>query len=166
MINLNQGHKGGTFCMTKVALAIGDGAKTGVALASTVGTGSDYCIDGILYNKSDAATNLPLTAPTVNTTLNPATQPLLSKCLYLICIDSAGTVTSVKGQHQLTADLTNGVAVLQWPELPAALCPIGAVKMTTASTATFLAGTTALDAANCTATYYDLHCVPATPLTS
>lgn len=158
MINLNDGHRGGTFCMSKVGLAIGDGAKTGIALASTVGTGSDFCIDGILYNKADSATNVPLTAAAI--------QPVLTKCLYLICINSSGTISSVKGTAVLAADLTAGTAVLKWPELPVDLCPIGAVKIALASTATFTAGTTALDAANVTATYYDLHCMPAKPLTS
>ncbi len=158
MDNLNNNSRGGTYCMMKAGLAIGDGAKTGIALASTAGTGTDYCIDGILYNKADSATNVPLTAAAV--------QPVLTKCLYLICIDSAGTISTVKGVAVLTADLTAGTKVLQWPDLPTDKCAIGAVKMTLASTATFTAGTTALDASNCTATYYDLFSVPAAPLTS
>lgn len=158
MDNFNNEAKGGNFCFSKAALAIGDGAKTGVAIASTVGTGIDYCIDGILYNKADAATNLPLSAATV--------QAVLTKCLYLIVIDGDGAVTSVKGDSVLTADLTAGTKVLKWPACPASKAPIGAVKMTLASTATFTAGTTALDASNCTATYYNLHSVPTAPLTS
>lgn len=158
MFNLNEGHKGGNFCMSKAGLAIGDGSKLGVAIASTVGTGIDYCIDGIMYNKADAATDLPLSAAAI--------QPVLTKCLYLICIDSAGAVTSVKGDAVLTADLTAGTEVLQWPALPANKCAIGAVKITLASAATFTAGTTALDATNVTATYYNLFTVPTAPLTS
>jgi hypothetical protein len=158
MFNLNEGAKGGNFCMSKAALAIGDGSKLGVAIASTVGAGIDYCIDGILYNKADAATDLPLTAAAI--------QPVLTKCIYLSVIDSAGAVTSVKGDAVLTAELTAGTRVLKWPECPAGKAPIGAVKMTLASTATFTAGTTALDAANCTATYYNLFSVPTAPLTT
>ena len=48
MINLNEGHKGGNFCFSKAALAIGDGSKLGVAINATVGVGMDYCIDGII----------------------------------------------------------------------------------------------------------------------
>jgi hypothetical protein len=157
-MNLNDDPRGGTMCLSKAGLAIGDGAKTGVAIASVVGAGIDFCIDGIIYNKGDAATNLPLSAGTA--------QGLLTKCLYLICIDSANNVTSVQGTPVLTADLVAGTKVLAWPALPAGKCAIGAVKMTTASTGNFTAGTTALDAANCTATYYDLACVPVNPLTS
>jgi hypothetical protein len=162
MENFNNGTKGGNFCMSKAALAIGDGSKLGVAIASTVGTGMDYCIDGILYNKADAATDLPLSADDA--------QGLLTKCLYLICIDSAGAVTSVQGTPVLTADLTAGNEVLKWPELPADKAPIGAVKIQTTGTQNFTPGTTALDAGSgandITATYYDLFSVPVEPLTS
>ena len=158
MSDLNDLPRGGTFCHSKAGLAIGDGAKTGISLASVVGTGTDYSIDGILYNIADSVTNKPLTAATAQTAL--------SKCLYLICVDSSGTVTSVKGTDVLTADLTAGTKVLQWPQPTANTCPIGAVKITLASTGAFTAGTTALDAANVTATYYDLFNVPTAPLTS
>jgi len=158
MDNFNNEGKGGTFCFSKAGLAIGDGAKTGISLASTVGTGIDYCIDGIMYNVADSATNKPFTADTV--------QAVLTKCLYLVVVDSAGTVTTIKGTAVLSADLTAGTKVLKWPELPANKAPLGAVKIALASTATFTPGTTALDATNVTATYYDLHSVPTAPLTS
>lgn len=158
MDNLNNNSRGGTFCMSKAGLAIGDGTKTGISLASTVGTGTDFSIDGIMYNKADSATNVPLTAAAV--------QAVLTKCLYLVCINSSGTISTVKGTAVLSADLTAGTKVLQWPDLPTDVAPIGAVKISLASTATFTAGTTALDASNVTATYYDLHNIPAAPLTS
>jgi hypothetical protein len=158
MDNFNNEGKGGNFCLSRAGLAIGDGSKLGVAIAAPNGAGIDFCIDGILYHKADAATDLPLTADTV--------QPVLTKCLYLIVVDSGGTVSSVQGEPVLTADLTAGTKVLKWPACPASKAPIGAVKMTLASTATFTPGTTALDAANCTATYYNLFSVPTAPLTS
>ena len=135
-----------------------DGSKLGVAIAAPNGAGIDFCIDGIAYHKADAATDLPLTAA-------PA-QGLLTKCLYLICIDSGGNVTSVKGDSALTADLVAGNDVLKWPALPAGKAPIGAVKMAVTTTYNFTAGTTALDATGCTATYYNLFSVPTAPLTS
>lgn len=158
MINMNDSHRGGTFCLSKAGLAIGDGAKTGVALVAPVGAGIDFCIDGIAYNKADAATNLPFTAAAV--------QPVLTKCLYLIVVNSAGTVSTVKGTAVTTAALVAGTSVLQWPARGADTCAIGAVKITLANAATFTAGTTALDATDVTATYYDLFTVPAKPLTS
>jgi hypothetical protein len=159
MFNLNEQGKGGTFCLSKAGLAIGDGAKTGTnSFAAPNGAGIDFCIDGIAYHKADAATVAPFSTGTV--------QPVLTKCLYLVCIDSAGAITTVQGESVLTADLTAGTKVLRWPEVPANKCPVGAVKITLASTATFTPGTTALDATNVTATYYDLFSVPTAPLTA
>ncbi len=137
-----------------------DGAKTGTnSFAAPNGAGIDFAIDGIGYHKADAATVAPFTAAAV--------QPVLTKCLYLVQIDSAGAITTVKGTAVLTADLVAGNKVLQWPRPAANKCPVGAVKITLASTATFTAGTTALDATNVTATYYDfVGGMPSAPLTS
>lgn len=152
--NLNEGPRGITMCHGKADIAIGDGAKTGPAFVTT----SKFSIDGITYSKTGAATVIPFTALGI--------QAALTKCLYLCVIDSAGTVTFVKGSEVLTADLTAGTKVLKWPALPASKCAWGAVKIACASTATFTPGTTALDATNITATYYDLATVPTAPLTS
>lgn len=155
MSGFNLGEQtGGNLCHGKFALAIGDGAKTGPALVTT----SNYSIDGITYSKTGAATVIPFTALGI--------QAALTKCLYLIQLDSAGTATFVKGTAVLTADLTAGTKVLKWPEGSASNCVVGAVKIACASTATFTPGTTALDATNITATYYDLCTVPTAPLTS
>lgn len=154
MMNLNEEQKGGTFQTGKATLALPAATYTGPA--TTVAT--VFCIDGISYARGAATTNLPMSAA--------ATQPILTKCLYLICSDSAGTITSVKGSHVLTADLVAGTKVLQWPELPAGKCALGAIKVTLANAATFTAGTTALNATDVTPTYYDLFNIPAAPLAS
>ncbi len=154
MFNLNESAKGLTAMHGRPIIAIGDGAKTGPAFVTT----SQFSIDGIMYSKTGAATVIAFTALGI--------QAALTKCLYLCCIDSDGTVTYVKGTEVLTADLVAGTKVLKWPALPANKCAWGAVKMTLASTATFTPGTTALDATNCTAAYYDLCVVPTKPLTS
>jgi len=159
-MNLGDGPRGITMCLSKAGLAIGDGSKLGVAIASTVGSGVDYVIDGVIRNLADAATDKPLSADTVT-----IIQPVLTKCLYLICVSTAGAVTSVMGKPVLTAKLTAGTDVLHWPQPTAGTCPIGAVLMTVASTATFTPGTTALDATNCTAAYYNLATVPSAPMT-
>jgi hypothetical protein len=151
--------RGATACLTKAGLALGDGAKTGVALVSPVGAGIDFVINGQAYHKADAATNLPLSAATV--------QPVLTTCMYLICVDSSLAVTSVQGTPVLTADLTAGKAVLDIPEPTANTCPIGAVKVACANAATFTPGTTALDATDITETYYDYALgLPSRPRTS
>jgi len=143
-------------CFTKGALAIGDGAKTGVAVPTTV---IDYAIDGIGYATTAAATNKPLSADTA--------QAALTKCLYLICVDADVAFTSVKGREVLVADLVAGNDVLEWPEVPANKVAIGAVKIETGAATTFTPGTTALDAANITDTYYNIvGGVPIKPLAS
>lgn len=151
--------RGFTGCLSKAGLAIGDGAKTGPALAAPNGAGTDFAINGLAYHKADAITVIPFVAGTV--------VGLLSKCLFLVQINAAGTVSFVQGTQRTTADLAAGKEVLHWPQPTAGNCPIGAVKITTASSATFTPGTTALDAANVTATYYDFAGgMPTAPLTS
>jgi len=159
MFNLNQEAMGGTFCLSKAGLAIGDGAKTGTnSFAAPNGAGVDFVINGILYHKADAATVAPFTADSA--------QGLLTKCLYLVCIDSSGTITTVQGEPVLTADLVAGNDVLRWPTPTANTCPVGAVKIQTTTSYNFTPGTTALDATGVTATYYDLFSIPVAPLTA
>ena len=158
MKNMNDGLRGGTMCLSKAGLAIGDGAKTGPAIVSVVGAGIDFMIDGLLYNKGDAATVLPLTAATV--------QPADTTCLYLMQIDKDGTVTSAQGEPVLNTLLAAGAKRLLWPEVDAdTKCPFGAVKVKTVAV-TFTPGTTALDASGITETYYDLAMVPTKGLAS
>lgn len=155
-INLNELPRGGTLCLSKAGLAIGS-TPAQLAIAAPNGAGVDYAINGIIYHLADAAT-VAVTAGTA--------QGLLRKCIYLVCLDSSGNLTTVQGTAQLTADLTAGTAVLAWPTPTADTCCIGAVKVQTASTANFTAGTTDFNATNVTATYYDLLTVPVDPLTS
>lgn len=150
--------RGVTACFSRAGLAIGDGAKTGPAIVAPNGAGIDFAIDGIGYHKAEAATVLPLSAGTV--------VPANSKCLFVIQVDSAGAVTSTQGPIVLTADLTAGKTVLHWPEPSDDKCPIGAVKIETGAV-TFTPGTTALDAASITTTYYNfVGGMPQKPLAS
>jgi len=153
--NLSDGPRGGTMCMGRVGLAIGDTTKTGPALV----VAASYCIDGIGYITTAAATVKPLTAVATP-------QAALTKCLYLICVDASFNVTSVKGREVLVADLVAGNDVLEWPEVPVNKVAVGAVKVETGAV-TFTPGTTALDAANITETYYNIvGGVPVKPLAS
>lgn len=156
MMNLNEAHKGGTFCLSNSGLAIGS-TKSGIAIAAPNGAGVDYCINGLSYHKADAA-HAAITAASA--------QPVLTTCLYLVCLNASGTVSSVKGADVLNADLDAGTKVLQWPVPVANTCPIGCVKVKCESTATFTAGTTLFDATNVTATYYNLFAIPSAPLTA
>lgn len=87
-----------------------------------------------------------------NVALAPsATIPVSSFKWWLIVIDTSGVVTTVAG--------TNGVNVL--PDIPADKAPIGAVKVVTNGSVTFIPGVTSLNLTGITDTYYDLSCVPA-----
>lgn len=150
--------RGVTACFSRAGLAIGDGAKTGPAIVAPNGAGIDYAIAGVAFFKAEAATVLPLTAAAV--------QAVDTTCIYLMQIDSAGTVTSVKSNEELNTALANGTRVLHYPEPAANKCPFGAVKIKTVAV-TFTPGTTALDAAGITATYINFAgAMPQAPLTS
>lgn len=154
-MNLNELVRGGTMCLSKAGLAEGTNDYT-IKTAAPNGAGIDYAINGIVYHLADAD-NLTLTAADA--------QADLTTCLYLICLNAAGTLSSVKGTEVLTASLTAGTEVLEWPTPAVDTCPIGAIKVAN-SAGTFTAGSTDLGAATVTDTYYDLFSVPVAPLTS
>ena len=156
-MNLNELPRGGTCCFSKAGLVISS-TPANIGIAAPNGAGVDFAINGIMYHKADAA-DVAMTAA--------AAQGLLSTCLYLVCLDSSGTLSTVKGTAKLNADLTAGNAVLDWPTPAADTCPIGAVKVQTLTSGNFTAGTTALTpAATLAVTYYDLFTIPVSPLTS
>lgn len=153
----HQESRGAIACFSRAGLGEGTNAAT-ILIAAPNGAGIDYAIDGLGYHKADTD-NIAVTAH--------AQQAVSTKCLYLVQIDSAGTVSTVKGDEVLTADLTNGTKVLHWPRPAADRCPIGAYKVETDGSTTFTNGTTDLGAAGITDTFYNF-CggMPHEPLTS
>lgn len=150
------GSRGTTECFSKAGLAEGTNANT-IKILAPNGAGIDYAIDGLCYHKADTD-NIAMTAATA--------QADLTTCLYLVQIDSDGTVSTVKGTEELTADLSAGTRVLHWPLPAASRCPIGAVKVKNIA-GTFTAGSTDLGAGTVTDTYYDFAGgMPVAPLTS
>jgi len=155
-MNLNELARGGTMCLAKAGLAIGSTEKE-LAIAAPNGAGVDFAIKGIIYHLADDGSEA-VTAGTA--------QSALTTCIYLVCLNSSGTLSTVQGTEQLNASLTAGTVVLAWPTPTADTCCIGAVKVKCENDATFTAGTTDFDETDVTATYYDLLCVPVAPLTS
>jgi hypothetical protein len=148
--------RGFTGALSRAGLGIGSTASQ-VAIAAPNGAGVDYAIAGIAYHKADAAS--------VAITAAPA-QAADTTCLYLVCLDSGGTLSTVKGDDVLNTALDAGTAVIHWPAQPAGLCAIGAVKVKTVGV-TFTAGTTNLSAAGVTDTYYNFAAgMPIAPLAS
>lgn len=153
-INLNELARGGTVCLGNAAIIIDASAK---ADAEVTPATVDYAINGIAYTFTSGDGDVPLDGNTVTTAYT---------VLFLVVLSTAGAVTVVKGTEVLTANLTNGTAVLHWPTATINTCPIGAIKVANASGAVFTGGTTLLDAAGITTTCYNFFCVPAAPLTS
>jgi len=157
IMNLSEVMRGGTFCLGKAGLAEGTNAATVKTVAADGTTYINYAINGILYVKADTD-NMDLTAA--------AAQAVSTSCIYLITLNAAGTLASVKGDEVLTADITAEKEALTWPEPAEDTCPIGAIRVDTNASTTFTAGTTDLGAGGITDTYYDLMAAPDTPLTS
>jgi hypothetical protein len=148
-------NSGFTGCLGCAGIAIGSTAAE-ISTAALSGAGLYFAIDGIAGYKVDDA-SATITAAVA--------QVADSSCMYLICVNASGTVSSVKGEDVLTVDIgVNGSA--QLPAAPNGVCPIGAFKMTTVAV-TFTAATTDLDASGCTAAYYDYAGgIPSSPQTS
>lgn len=123
----------GTTCLSTPGLAEGTNANT-----IQIATAFTYTIGGTRYTK-EITDNVALTAAAVQATD--------TNCIYLICIDSAGTVSSVKGTAVAAA------SAAACPATPADVCAIGWLHVATASAATFTAGSTDLGAANVTDTF-------------
>jgi hypothetical protein len=154
-------NSGFTGCLSKAGLGIA-GTADRVKITAPNGAGIDYAIGGIAYHKADAD-NIDTGVP-VNTDIS-AVQAADTHCLYLFQLDSSGTLTTVKGQDVLSADVTKGQAV-QWPQATAGKCAIGGVKVVTVGV-TFTLATTNFDAAGVTETWYDFACgQPTRPQTS
>lgn len=151
----HQEMRGATACFSAAGLAEGTSAAT-LKIAAPNGAGIDYAIDGIAYHKADTD-NIAMTS-------HP-TQAVLTRCLYLVQIDAAGTVSTKKGEEVLAADLVAGRTVLQWPRPDPGKCPVGGLKVALASSATFTAGVTDFSASNVTVTAYDFAAgMPSAPL--
>lgn len=149
------GNAGRTACYSSAGLAEGTNAGT-IKIVAPNGAGVDFAINGLAYHKADTD-NIAVTAH--------AAQAADTKCLYLAQLDSAGTLSTKKGDEVLTTDVTNGRG-LQWPQPDANKCPIGGYRVVTVAV-TFTNGTTDFSAAGVTVTCFNFAGgMPNQPLTS
>lgn len=153
MLNLSEQIAGGTMCLSKAGIAIG-GTTSKAKILAPNGAGVDFAIGGKLYHVADADNLITLTG---------AAQTALYSKLYLVCIDSANTITVVPGTEVLTANVAAGTSPLQWPTPTASTCPIGAIRVDAGASA-FTPGTTALTGGTVTVTYYDVLAMPDAPI--
>lgn len=138
----------GNRCFTKAVCAIG----TTVQKARTTAT-AEYCIDGIMYSKGSTDDLFVFTDLTV--------QPISTTAFYALCLDASGNGSIINGTPVSTAAITAGTAKAYIPEIPGTKCCVGAIKVVTDGTGTFVPATDGLDDGAVTDTYYNFSCVPA-----
>lgn len=148
------GHQDIRHLLGNRAYTIGTLAIDGTNTENVQTTGAVvYSIKGILYSKAavaeidiSALSGLPTTA-----LADGYTQ------IFGLELDSAGTITVVYGEQRLTADITAGDKELDWPKASDDdHTMFGAIKVANATGSDFTFGTTGLDTAGITDTYYNL----------
>ena len=143
--------RGGCFALTAGGLVEGTDAGT----FKTVNTVT-FTIDGVFKSKA-ATDNLTFSA-------GHTTVPVSSSVLFLVCINAAGTVSTVQGKIVLTAGVTAGTTPLEYPEVPADVAAIGYVRIDTSASVPFVPGTSDLSLSGITDTWGDLMVVPSKPI--
>lgn len=152
-------------------------AATGGATATVQTTGAIVSqIGGV--TRSRAALSAQSLAPTHdifgNVNASVYTQPSSTTVYYVLGVNAAGTVAVVQGTFQgqnLVPPVTSGVGPLansgtsfvgdgSVPSLPDGFAPLGLLKVVTGASATFTPGTTLLNAAGLTNTFWDINLIP------
>ena len=141
-------------CFGKAGLAIHGANVENVQTVAAV----DYSIAGVLYQLAITA-EIDLSAcDFITETAGADTVSAQAKNTdraYLLVLNAAGTVKVIQG----TAVATAGTCVV--PGCPDGYAPLGVIKVANGNSATFTLGTTGLDAAGVTDTYYDVSLAPA-----
>ena len=155
-------------CLTKATLAINAGAA---ATVKTTGA-TIYSVNGVLYSKAALAAQAitPTHGPLGDlvTSIAAYVQPANTTVYYVIAVNAAGTVAAVQGSYAgQTLVYANDISKTTIgsgtvPAEPAGYTAIGVIKVATGAATTFTPGTTALDAALVTATYFDVAILPVT----
>ncbi len=150
-------------CYVKATLAINAGSA-----ATVKNTGAIiYSVDGVMYTKSAlSAQSIAVTNNYTGSTGGAYVQPANTTVFYVLSLDSAGTVYVTQGTYagqDLSARSAGATAKGSGaiPDTPSGTTPVGVIKVATGAV-TFTPGTTALDAANVTATYFDVSVLPST----
>ncbi|NBX98318.1 hypothetical protein EBQ81_05675 [bacterium] len=168
--NLSQ-TSGLTMALNSGALAEGTNANT-IQIATAI----NYVIDGRFYSKA-ITDNIAISysGPAVFQASAGGVQNVNggftggvngSTRIYGIYLDTSGAVSILPGPIVDNAELAAGRVSLQWPDVPAGVCPIGGMRIGLTAGVTFTPGQVDLGAANVTDTFYNLAFMPANPLTA
>lgn len=153
----------GNVVLSRAVLAIGT-TKSAIDTTNAV----VFANNGVIYNKAAMTSQVltsatgPLAPGVGSTTGGTYVQPAGKTVYYVVCLDSAGTVTCVQGSYN--GQPLGGPGLVGDGKIPdpgTSVTPFGVIKVVTAGAATFTLGTTLFDAANVTTTFYDVHVLPA-----
>lgn len=138
---------------SKGVLAI-DAATQDIQTSAAV----DYSINGVMYQLAIQAA-IDVSAAAVMDETGTATtmtaQADLTDRIYLLVLNASATIKVIQGAAVPTGE------TCYCPTVPENYCAFGAVKVKNATGSAFTFGTTGLDTAGITDTYYDLAMAPA-----
>lgn len=140
----------GSFCLTKVGLAIGSSTNQ---LSTT--NSATYTLDGVYQTAKAATATFALALPTGFVYTNI---PNGGKAAFGVWLDSAGTFTVTQGA--IVAASSNADKASPPPN-PGSRALVGVVTVYNNSGAVFIPGTTAFNVAGATTTYFDMFSLPA-----
>lgn len=157
----------GTFCAGPAGLAI----KIATDVAAKTSAAFNYAIGGVFYTKAAIATQSVVPTHRFNgdavTAADPSyVQPINTTVFYVLAINAAAAVAVVQGSFanqviKFSKDISKvwtGDGAI--PAEPAGYTAFGVIKITTNGATTFTPGTTALDAAGLTVSYFNVSALP------
>lgn len=147
---------------TKGVLAIN------AASAATVKTTNAivFSVNGVMYSKAVlSAQSIAVTHNSFGNAGGSFVQPAGTTVFYTLGLDASGTVSVTQGSFagQDLSTLNGGTSARGSgliPDSPAGATPFGVIKVVTNASTTFTPGTTALDAAGLTVSYFDINSLP------
>ena len=154
----------GNASLAKAVLAIN------AASAATVKTTTAllYTVNGVMYTKAILSAQAITPTHTQNGAVSGGSyvQPVSTTVYYTLSANAAGTIAVTQGTFAgQDLSLMNAGASVRGdgsvPDAPDLYTPFGVIKVVTNASTTFTAGTTALDAAGLTVSYFDVAVLPA-----
>lgn len=163
------------FSLAKAGLAINAAAAPTIKTLNAL----SVAINGVFVaNAALAAQSIAITHDSYGAVSLGYVQPAGQTVYYTLGINALGVISVAQGTfagQKYNQDPTVGVGSANMmgttfigsgnvSDVPAGYAPFGVIKVVTTGVATFTPGTTALDAANVTVSYFDVAVVPGTKL--
>ena len=151
--------RGGTINLTASALTL----TAGQTYYSTTGT-QTFAINGRLYTTA-ADTNVQVPDTDTNDAAAFTTLANGESCIFVFGWLASGEMGVVQGAIVSTADVVDRAAALDWPSIPATLCPFAYATFANANATSWLFGTGLWDATDLTVgTVVNVALLPTQPL--